>query len=188
VSGTLWAARHAPVTAEPICYGRTEVTTRISHEEAADRLATSFPGARPSVVWSSPTRRCAAVAEHLAARWGIEHRVDSALYELSFGVWDGLPWAVIEAEHRDAYARWLEEWQEMPPPGGECPRDLEARVTRWLATLDSREAHVLIAHAGVVRALRVVLERRAWPDSMALPVEHLAWSRFTWPTSSRSGK
>lgn len=187
-SGALWVARHPPVVAENLCYGRTDVPTRISHEHAASLLADSFlPGhaatAWPEIVWTSPVSRCRGVAEHLAKRVGAELRVDDALYEMDFGVWDGRTWADIEATDGDAYLRWLHEWEHVAPPGGEAPRDLEQRVRTWTESLEPQRCHALVAHAGVVRALHVVLAARSWPEAMEIRVEHLAWSRLAWPPS-----
>jgi len=174
----LWVARHAPVIAENRCYGRTDVTPQIAHDRAAKGLIDSFPEKTPDIVWTSPLSRCRALAEHLAAHFRASLRVDASLHEMDFGAWDGLTWPEIEARDPDAYARWLREWEHIAPPGGEGPRDLEARVRAWFSSLDPARDHALVAHAGVVRALHVVIHARSWPEAMQLPVEHLSWMRF----------
>ncbi|WP_394825074.1 histidine phosphatase family protein [Pendulispora albinea] len=199
--GSLWVARHPPVHAPNLCYGRTDVATRVAHDEAAALLADAFPSAAatndaaaandasgwPEIVWTSPVSRCRCVAEHFSARIGAELRVDGALHEMSMGAWDGLTWAEIEGRDGEAYARWLAEWENVAPPGGEGPRDLERRAVAWLAALDPERRHALVAHAGFVRALHVVLADRTWPEAMEIRVEHLVWSRMHWPAALDSG-
>ncbi|WP_394835041.1 histidine phosphatase family protein [Pendulispora rubella] len=180
----LWVARHAPIASPgERCYGRTDVAVTVPHDRAAALLAESFPSGepRPNTVWTSPVSRCAAVAEHLAGHFGAAFRVDAALYEMDFGAWDGVPWTDIRARDDAAYARWMREWEHVAPPGGEAPQDMERRVRTWLTSLSMEQperSHGLVAHAGVVRALYVVLEGCPWPDAMGRAVEHLAWVPF----------
>ncbi|WP_437777218.1 histidine phosphatase family protein [Sorangium sp. So ce1097] len=46
--------------------------------------------------------------------------------------------------------------------------------------------HVLVAHAGVLRALRVVACGATWPEAMSAPAPHLAAERFPLPGSAVS--
>ena len=180
MSGRLWVARHAPAITTDTCYGRADVATRVPSGLAASLLAESFPGlARPAVVWSSPMSRCLDVAAQLATHFGACHRVDPSLHELDFGAWDGRPWRAIQRDDGERYARWLAEWQHVAPPGGERPADIEQRVRAWYGALEHRHAHVLVAHAGAIRALRVVSEGRSWLDAMEIPAIHLAWCEFS---------
>ena len=78
---TLWAVRHAPVDAAGLCYGRSEVATRISADAAAARVLAlgTWPIAQ---VWSSPSARCRGPAEQLAAALAAPLTIDERLYEL----------------------------------------------------------------------------------------------------------
>lgn len=104
--------------------------------------------------------------------------IEDGLAELDFGDWEGRPWTTIATAEGDAYVTWLGDWQRVPPPNGECPRDIEARVRRWLMGLAPARTHALIAHSGIVRALYVVIEKCSWPDAMSRPVQHLSWVGF----------
>jgi alpha-ribazole phosphatase len=178
----LWAARHPPVSAPGICYGRTDVGLVASAEDAANTLEASFTGAS-SIVWSSPSTRCVAVAELLARRRAVELRVDTRLSELDFGMWEGRTWAAIEREEPQAFTHWMENWKSAAPPGGESVDALTIRVGGWLAELreDARaaaHAPMLITHAGVIRALLVRIDGLGWDVAMKRNVPHLAWTRF----------
>ncbi len=176
MSDTLWVARHAPVAVEGICYGRADVPVCGTGAEAAASLARSFPPRAPHyVVWSSSTARCRDVACDLSSLWSAELRVDDLLCELDFGTWEGRRWSDIAWSERDAYESWMREWRTVGPPGGECPLDLERRARRWIDRLDARRSHALVAHAGFVRALRVLLAGLDWQTAMQSEVQHLRW-------------
>ncbi len=184
---TLWIARHAPVAIAGVCYGRTDVPVLRASADAAELLARTFPVAtRPEIVWSSTTARCRAVAADLARAWSVEERVDDRLCELDFGRWEGRAWNEIESSDPDAYARWMRDWRVVAPPGGESPQQLERRARRWLNALDGRRTHALVAHAGFVRALRVVLNGTDWEAAMRTEVPHLCWRLMSF-TSKREG-
>jgi broad specificity phosphatase PhoE len=51
-------------------------------------------------------------------------------------------------------------------------RDLELRVASWYAELGAGD-HLLVAHAGVVRALRVLIGGGEWASAMQRGVPHL---------------
>jgi alpha-ribazole phosphatase len=183
MTDTLWIARHAPVAIAGICYGRADVPVLRASADAAALLASTFPAASlPEVVWSSVTARCRTVATDLAQGWSAEIRADALLCELDFGRWEGRAWSEIESSDRDEFERWMRDWRVVAPPGGESPRDLERRARRWLDALDLRGTHALVAHAGFVRALRVILDGVDWDEAMRSEVPHLCWL----PVSLRS--
>ncbi|HEY0136378.1 MAG TPA: histidine phosphatase family protein, partial [Nannocystis sp.] len=74
--------------------------------------------------------------------------------------------------------RWTADWQHVAPPGGETVAQLEARVRGWWSALCREHTHLLLAHAGVIRALQVIAGAD-WPTAMATPIDHLAPHRFT---------
>lgn len=181
----LLVARHAPVDAPGVCYGQKDVPATMSDEQAVevflDALARGqWPFERATKVWSSPLRRCAGPATHLASRIGAAHVVDSRLSELSFGAWEGRRYDDLEREDPRSVARFFDGWAAgAAPPGGEGIVELESRVRAWLGQL-APGVQLLVAHAGVVRALRVILLGTTWSDVMATAVEPLAVEAFRW--------
>lgn len=172
---TLYAVRHAPTDALGRCIGRTDVSTEVPAHHAA-RCVERALVARPEHVWSSPLSRCAEVASLLAGAFGVDHRVDERLLEVDFGAWEGRAWSDIEAEDGEALSRWMADWQRVAPPGGETVAALEARVRAWHDQLGPG-THLLVGHAGVIRALRV-LGGASWDDSMGRPAPHLELERL----------
>jgi alpha-ribazole phosphatase len=171
-------ARHAPAIDADICYGHTDVAVRVTPEDAAAGLLATYRGEPPRHIWSSPASRCRLVAERLAATLNVPLRVEEALRELHFGAWEGRQWTAIKAEERTTFEAWMNDWQRVPPPGGERPIDIEARVRAWLDGFTSSGVDWLIAHSGVVRALSVIVEGYTWENAMRREVRHLEWAEF----------
>ncbi|GAB4198493.1 MAG: hypothetical protein OHK0013_07690 [Sandaracinaceae bacterium] len=164
--------RHAPTHAMGRCVGRTEVDVQVPPEEAARAVAAAC-GVAPTIVWSSPQARCADPAAIAARLLGATHRIDARLSEIDYGVFEGRWWAELEREAPDALARWMERWEHEGPPKGESARAVEARVRAWWNELEAGDA-LLVAHAGVARALRVIVAGASWPDAMRVAIPHLA--------------
>jgi alpha-ribazole phosphatase len=160
VSAALFVARHAPVDAAGICYGQSDVPTRIDADAAGtvllDQLARD--GTRVARVWTSPWRRTRGPSTHVAAALGVPLEVDARLSELAFGEWEGRAYAELEVDAR--FAAWMREWREAAPPGGERLAELVERVRAWRNDVLSRcEVALAITHAGVIRVLRAEARR-----------------------------
>lgn len=172
----LWAVRHAPVRTVGLCYGRAEPEPALTAEAAAARVL-SFGTWSIDQVWSSPSARCREPAALVAAALGVGLHIDERLFELDFGAWEGRSWEALAREEPGATRRWADDWQRAAPPGGETVAQLERRVRAWWSELPLTGDRLLLAHAGPVRALRVIAGA-SWDEAMALPVPHLAPQRF----------
>jgi alpha-ribazole phosphatase len=167
----LVTVRHAKTDVSGLCIGRTDVMPTIVADEAA-RTLERFPQIRSDIVWTSPLIRCRELAEILARPEAT--RVDERLLEMDFGSWEGRTWKEIEAEDAESLADWMQRWQtDGPPGGGESAEGLAKRTRSWWNELDPGASHLLVAHAGVVRALHVVVEGLSWPAAMNREVPHL---------------
>ncbi|WP_437620473.1 histidine phosphatase family protein [Sorangium sp. So ce1151] len=197
----LIAFRHAPVPLAGVCYGRLDVAAELSAEAVATTIERALGdlGLRPRAIWSSPLSRCAGPAAELAARLGVPHAVDERLLEIAYGAWEGRAWSDIERDDPIAYAAWLDGWERAGPPGGESALEVEARVRSFWRALGvtpgapggavdpvGARPHLLVAHAGVLRALRVVACGASWIEAMSAPAPHLVAERFPLPGSALS--
>ena len=172
----LWAVRHAPVRAVGLCYGRADVETSLDADAAAAQVL-AFGTWSIGQVWSSPSARCRGPAAVIAARLGVGLHIDERLFELDFGAWEGRSWEKLGRDEPGALHHWANDWQRAAPPGGETVAQLEHRVRAWWSELPRGGDALLFAHAGPVRALRVIAGA-SWDEAMALPVPHLAPHRF----------
>lgn len=135
--------RHPKPVVEPgICYGRLDVAAE-NAPAVAERLRGELPPGLP--VWSSPLRRCRALAECLDPA----PRIDERLVEMDFGDWEGRHWDDVPRAELDA---WAADVAGYAPPGGESPLALQRRALAFVASLDVPEA-VVVTHAGVIRTL-----------------------------------
>lgn len=151
---TLFVWRHPkPVGATGRCIGRTDLPVdarrakrlahRIRRHARLHRL--------PCEVHTSPLRRSADVGRWLA-RWGWSHRIDAALSELDFGVWDGLTWDAIG---ESAVAGWCAEFADFAAHGGESVAQLFDRCAKWLAAPNASAVRCVVGHAGWINAARL---------------------------------
>ena len=135
--GRMQGRRDIPLSAE----GRRAIAQwRVPHEVAHDAR------------WlSSPLVRAVDTARHLA---GSEPMLEPALTEMDWGAWEGYRHDEIERRDGDAFARNAARGLDFRPPGGESPRDVVARVARWLETVaGSAQPLVCVTHNGVLGAL-----------------------------------
>jgi len=176
----LYAIRHArtvPAAGPGGPSGRLDVPLIGTHEAAAASVLAALAAAvRPAHVWTSPLSRCALTARRVAQALELPLTEDPRLLELSYGDWEGRAWDELPRATCDA---WMRDWEHTGPPGGESAHALERRVASWLADALRLEASaasaapLLVGHAGVIRALRVLLPPRlTWSDSMAAPVPY----------------
>jgi alpha-ribazole phosphatase len=137
--------RHPPaLNIEGCCYGRLDVDVEPEHlSQAADTLRTTLP-ALP--VFSSPARRCMALAAQLAE----EFTVLDDLAELDFGEWEGQRWDNIP---RNALDDWAAKPWTYRPGGGESAQDvlLRWRAARTHIAQQARTGSLVVSHAGLIR-------------------------------------
>ena len=181
----LWLQRHAPVIAPAgLCYGATDLDAHADDTQAAaTRIASVLPAG--IVLWSSPLRRCALLADAIAAlRPDLSVRRDVRLAEMNFGAWEGRLWSAVAREEFDA---WTTRFADAPAGGNvESVRAFMQRVASahadWLAT--GADA-LWVTHAGVLRAV-TLLQRgmRCVQTAADWPVGELAFGG--WLTFERS--
>ena len=156
--------RHPPAAVVPgICYGRLDLACGPEAREHAEALMAKL--APVPAIRSSPARRCLDLARRIAARDHVPVVTDPRLHELDFGAWEGRPWAAIERAESDA---WAADPMTVAPPGGETFGAMLTRVAEALA--DTPTGAVIVAHAGTIRAARMILTGASFADAFATPV------------------
>nr|WP_241014159.1 histidine phosphatase family protein [Pandoraea nosoerga] len=165
--------RHPPPSVAPnVCYGRTDLDVDPSRFDAAvasmqARLTALLDGRRPTAVHSSPLRRARRAAEGIAASFALPVTEDARLAEMHFGAWEMQPWAAID---RNALEDWARNVATFAPPGGESARDVVLRMDAWaraiartasaasamgamsaMSVVSDEAVHVAVTHAGPIR-------------------------------------
>lgn len=173
----LLAIRHPPVTVAGLCYGRHDVPVAPIDPDAVHRIAEGVAD-RQITVRTSPARRCLVLAERIAECCKVPLTVDDRLVELAFGAWEGRAWAEIERTDAEHLARFMASYHSVAPPGGETVRDLERRVGAFVEDARRDGPCLAVTHAGVIRALRVLLRGIPWDAALAEPVPYVETVAF----------
>lgn len=162
--------RHAPVTEGGRLAGRLDLPADLSDPSRIAALAARLPGG--ARLTSSPARRCLMTAEALVP--ALPARVDERLWEQDFGDWEGLDLAALP----DLGPLPADALADHRAPGGESFRQLCVRTTSALSALAAEGGvHVVIAHAGTVRAA-LAQATGSVPGALSFQVAPLSLSRF----------
>lgn len=134
-------------------------------EHAADAFA-----ARGTVqeIVSSPLRRCRETAGVVAARLGLEVRIEDGLRETDFGAWEGLTFGEVRERYGADLDAWLASAKAAPTGGGESFAEVARRVAATRDRLVTRYAGrtvLVVTHVTPIKTL-VRLALGAPPESL----------------------
>lgn len=125
---------------------------------------------------SSPLARAIETAEVLGCA---QPPVEPALTEMDWGAWEGLTHDELRAQLGEEFTRNERLGLDFRPPGGESPRDVVTRVTRWLARIAATgEPLVVVTHNGVLRALLAVATGWDMTDKPPIRLQPATLHRF----------
>ena len=127
---------------------------------------------RPTLVQSSPQRRCVQSACILAARFGLSVEIVPALDEIDYGEWTGRLFEDLAADPRWSF--WNEQRGTSCPPGGESMRSLQKRIIGHLEQLrDDRSIDVVaaVSHAETIRAALLHYSRIELDDFLSIEID-----------------
>ena len=179
----IWICRHPPTRSEGLCIGQSPVPISISWDEAVKRVLESAPIV-PTEIWTSDLPRCHTLAKQCAQHWNLPVQVAPNLREISMGSWQGKRYDDLQNVDTKRWEEWCADWQHVVPPNGENLAMLRDRVEAWLVKTRLSDTPMLIAHAGVVRTLRV-LAGASWDKAMSTPVPHLTWEKIGVPNGEK---
>jgi len=153
-----WLLRHGEPAAEARqrCYGSLDVGLSDAGRRQMARVAGHLRHQPIAVIYSSPRSRAIESARILAGESGRPIEIVPAFREIDFGEFEGLTYDEIAARHPETYRRWMEAPTEVRFPGGECFRDMRARVLDAFAAIRRRregETIAIVSHGGVNRIL-----------------------------------
>lgn len=171
----LYLLRHGEPEGAGRLIGATDAAPTVAGIAACARQARDL-GAE--VLIASDLSRARAAGEAIARETGVDLLIDARWRELDFGAWDGLAPGEVDSP---ALARFWDDPDGNPPPGGERWSALVDRVSAALADLAARPTLVM-THAGAMRAALAALcgfgLRQTW--AIDLPYAGLLALRV-WP-------
>ncbi|MFJ1895214.1 bifunctional RNase H/acid phosphatase [Streptomyces sp. NPDC088115] len=137
--------------------------------EQAAQAAEAF-AARGTVqeIVCSPLRRCRETAGAVAARLGLDVRIEDGLRETDFGAWEGLTFGEVKERYGADMDAWLASAKVAPTGGGESFAEVARRVAATRDRLVSRYAGrtvLAVTHVTPIKTL-VRLALGAPPESL----------------------
>ncbi|MEU0840267.1 bifunctional RNase H/acid phosphatase [Streptomyces sp. NPDC005962] len=128
----------------------------VGHRQA--ELVAASLAARGTIqaIVTSPLKRCRETADAVAARLGLDVRVDEGLRETDFGAWEGLTFAEVRDRHPDDLDAWLASAKAAPTGGGESFATVARRVALSRDKLIARHAGrtvLLVTHVTPIKTL-----------------------------------
>lgn len=149
--------------------GGTDPELSATGRRQAECAAEAF-AARGTVqeIVSSPLRRCRETAGAVAARLGLEVRIEDGLRETDFGAWEGLTFGEVRERHGADLDAWLASARVAPTGGGESFAEVARRVAAARDRLVTRYAGrtvLVVTHVTPIKTL-VRLALGAPPESL----------------------
>jgi len=109
------------------------------------------PGYRDLRWYCSPLRRARETADLLDLG---DYQVESALIEMHWGEWEGQVLKPLRRQLGEAMRANERRGLDFCPPGGESPRQVQARLQPWLAQLVALDQAVgAVVHKGIIRCI-----------------------------------
>ena len=170
----IYLIRHTkPLIAKDVCYGQSDISVdETVFPAAAAALLDQLP-LQVDAVYSSPLRRCNALAQFLRySKYPLLDIVYSGLLkELDFGGWENKRWTDINQADLD---KWMNDFVNEAAPNGESFIQLHQRAGEFIRGL-SNSGHscvLIITHAGIVRSMISHLYDFALKDAFSIKCEY----------------
>lgn len=171
----LWLYRHGPLdTAPDVCIGWLDVPLRDPEQTAreARRLAGIIGrtgGGIAGGVFASDLLRTRQTATPLAEALGVPLVLDPNLREMYFGEWEGKRWSELQEVDGERFSRFIADWEQTAPPGGESFDDLRRRLAffwRKACICRPEGSLVIVSHGGALAALATLVS--GWSTTYAM--------------------
>ena len=162
--------------------GRTDVPL-----SAKGRDATAHWRLPPGILDYHPVSSPLLRAVETAALLGMEDpEIEPRIQEMDYGEWEGQSLDDLRRDLGQEMADNETRGLDFRAPGGESPREVQARLTPWLAEVAARgKPTVAVSHHGVLRALLSLAT--GWPMT-GNPPEKVIWGAIHYFELGDSGK
>lgn len=161
--------------------GQTDTPLSDIGRAQAAALGRRFAGADFAALYSSDLSRAHHTADAVAAVTGHEIRLDRALREREFGLFEGLTADEIAARYPEEYARFKARDPDWAVAGGESPRAFYARCMETLGRIARRhhgETVVVVTHGLVLDSAYRAAHRMPLDVQRAAPLLNASLNVF----------
>lgn len=148
----------------PRFLGRTDLPLSEQGRGEARRLKAAFESIPLDLVVHSGLRRAGETATIMTEERNMSLRVERAFQEICCGDWEMRTLSDIAASDPEAFEARAKDFAGYRPPGGESFMDVRDRAWPAFQSLLKREDGdlLVVAHAGVLRALIVTVLGLSW--------------------------
>ncbi len=155
---TLLLIRHAHSAMAGHFCGHTDAALSELGEKQLSEIVDDLERWPISKVYTSDLKRAYDTAAAIAVHNALPLLPRAGLREISFGEWEGLSWAEIEARGPARAASWLSGYPAQAAPGGESFEQFRSRVEAELQALvqeSEQQCVAVVTHAGFIRVALV---------------------------------
>jgi alpha-ribazole phosphatase len=150
----IFLVRHGQTAANVsgVFYGSTDLSLSPQGIAQSQRVAGYLSGVAFGHTRVSALQRSQQTARLIVPTADDVH-VDARLNELDFGEWEMRHFSDIEKESPASWQRWMDDWQNATPDGGEAFPHFAARVRAAadeMSQLQQREDTLIVAHQGAL--------------------------------------
>ncbi len=136
--------------------GATDVALNRQGLAQARRVARAIQKEKPFAVYCSEMVRAQQTCSFIASACRQKPIIDPRLNEISFGVWEGIPYREIRKRFPKQVHKWYHTSWTSCPSGGESLKSLRKRVSSFLSQVVDKFKHrdgtcVLVTHGGPIR-------------------------------------
>jgi alpha-ribazole phosphatase len=163
----IFLIRHTtPAVDKGSIYGRTDIPLADSFAVEKELIRAKLPE-DIDLIFSSPSSRCTLLAHQITDSF----KIDDRLMELDFGLWEGQTWETIDRWESE---RWMEDFINNRPPGGETLQEMKSRVMEfWNELLVSPYRRIgIVTHAGVIRLILTAVNSAPLQSLFNIPVSY----------------
>lgn len=164
----IYLLRHTHVDVpKGICYGNSDVGLAKTFPEELLAVKKQLQDISFAKTYSSPLKRCVTLAENLSKSVIIDERIR----EYNFGEWERMTWDDIYA--LDKGKKWFNDYVNVACPQGESFEMMLQRVDKFLGELPDTDENILVVtHAGIIRAILILLENYTVNQAFDTPVAY----------------
>lgn len=177
----LWLTRAGPVAnPEGVLYSHPGLPLAGDARASLEALAARLEEDAVAHIYAADSRAEAEAARLLANLLGAPYTLEPALRERAWGVWEGLPFAVVQKRWPELVEDWKRDEAGFAPPGGESLEEVVRRARVALDKLLERhagQAFVLVGNCTVNRAaLRRALPFLPLAEGLRLEQDYARWT------------
>lgn len=158
----LYIVRHGSTVWNKEFRYQGQVDVQLSEEGYAQarRISARLAAEPLAAVYSSRLSRAYETAEIIARPHGFPVEIVPGLLEISFGAWEGHPYAYVRENYADSLRQWNLDPTNYCIPDGEALTSFQARVSAALEYILGNHSDgtvAVVAHSGTIRMLFCLL-------------------------------